>query len=402
MIPELRFNDDTTEWVEDTLSSILVETDDRTTLDSGLEHVSLTKEGVIPKSERYDRDHLVTEDNKKYRITRYNDICYNPANLKFGVICRNTYKDGLFSPIYVTFNTTDNVTPEFTELNVVRESFIADALQYQQGTVYERMSVSPEDLGKMPISIPKKHVQTEIATLLSDMDAKIKAQSEKVENLKQIKASMLVKMFPQEGQKVPEIRFDGFSGDWDEKPLSEIADKVTRKNTGIQSDLPLTISSQYGLIDQREFFNKQVASTNMNNYYLMYNGEFAYNKSYSVGYDWGSIKRLDRYDKGAVSTLYILFCLKSGVDSDYVATFYSTDLWYDAISKIAQEGARNHGLLNVPTDEFFTMPILLPSLPEQTAIGNFFKTLDEKITLETERLDKFTQIKKALLNKLLP
>ena len=90
----------------------------------------------------------------------------------------------------------------------------------------------------------------------------------------------------------------------------------------------------------------------MSGYYLLKNGEFAYNKSYSVGYDFGSIKRLDRYPMGALSTLYICFALKKH-DSDFIKAYFDSLKWYREIYMISAEGARNHGLLNVPTDEFF-------------------------------------------------
>ena len=107
-------------------------------------------------------------------------------------------------------------------------------------------------------------------------------------------------------KKVPQLRFRGFEDEWEEKKLGEVSDRVTRKNENLDSKLPLTISAQYGLVDQITFFNNQVASvTNLKNYFLLEKGEFAYNKSYSAGYPWGAIKRLDRYEKGVLSTLYI-------------------------------------------------------------------------------------------------
>ena len=105
-------------------------------------------------------------------------------------------------------------------------------------------------------------------------------------------------------------------------------------------------------MDQISFFNKTVASKDMSGYYLLMNGEYAYNKSYSVGYAFGSIKRLERYPMGALSTLYICFAPKR-FNSDFIKTYFDSLKWYKEIYMISAEGARNHGLLNVPTDEFF-------------------------------------------------
>ncbi|HFI0251724.1 TPA: restriction endonuclease subunit S, partial [Streptococcus suis] len=143
---------------------------------------------------------------------------------------------------------------------------------------------------------------------------------------------------------IPACRFRGFEDDWKEVKLREVSKRVTRKNKELISNLPLTISAQYGLVDQEEFFNKQVASKDVSNYYLVKNGEFAYNKSYSNGYPWGAIKRLDRYEMGVLSTLYIVFKPTSLICSDYLVSYYDTSNWYKEVSMIAAEGARNHGL----------------------------------------------------------
>ncbi|MDU3903046.1 MAG: restriction endonuclease subunit S [Bifidobacterium breve] len=204
-----------------------------------------------------------------------------------------------------------------------------------------------------------------------------------------------------EQAKVPEIRFAGFTDPWEQRKLEDIANRVTRKNEG-ESDLPLTISSQYGLVDQRTFFNNQVASKDMSGYYLLRKGEFAYNKSTSGDSPWGAVKRLVRYEQGCVSTLYICFGL-DGADPDFLVTYYETDRWYKAVQMIAAEGARNHGLLNIAPNDFFdTALILPPSREEQELIGLFFARLDNLITLHQRKCDKLVIFKKSMLEKMFP
>lgn len=145
--------------------------------------------------------------------------------------------------------------------------------------------------------------------------------------------------------------------------------------------MPLTISAQHGLVDQRAFFNSQVASRDMSGYYLLRKGEFAYNKSTSGDSPWGAVKRLEDYEKGCVSTLYICFA-SDGTDPDFLVTYYETDRWYKAVRIIAAEGARNHGLLNIAPDGFFDTELTLPrAIDEQRAIGSLFSRLDSLITL---------------------
>ena len=204
-------------------------------------------------------------------------------------------------------------------------------------------------------------------------------------------------------QKVPKLRFPGFTGNWEQRKLSDFTERVVRKN-GAESDRPLTISAQDGLIDQREYFNRQVASKDMSNYYLIKNGEFAYNKSYSEGYPFGAVKRLDYYESGALSTLYIVFKLiDTNVLSDFIIAYYMTHLWYGEISKRASEGARNHGLLNISPADFFQSEMLIPTnVNEQCLIGKFFENFDNLITLHQRKLENLKLKKKALLQKLFP
>jgi len=203
-------------------------------------------------------------------------------------------------------------------------------------------------------------------------------------------------------KKSPQLRFEGFTDDWEERKLSSISERVTRKNKNNESTLPLTISAQDGLIDQNDFFNKQVASRDVTGYFLVKNGEFAYNKSYSNGYPWGAIKRLDKYDMGVLSTLYIVF-RPTEINSQFLVSYYDTTRWYREVSKNAAEGARNHGLLNIaPTDFFNTLLVVPKIVDEQEKIGSFFKQMDNTIALHQRKLDLLKEQKKGYLQKMFP
>ena len=200
-------------------------------------------------------------------------------------------------------------------------------------------------------------------------------------------------------EKRPKLRFPGFDEPWRTEKLSDFAERVTRKNSNNETDLPLTISSKDGLVDQISYFNKTVASKDMSGYYLLRNGEYAYNKSYSVGYDFGSIKRLDRYPMGALSTLYICFALKKH-DTDFIKVYFDSLKWYKEIYMISAEGARNHGLLNVPTDEFFSTKHYLPeNAAEQRKIADFLIALDRRIDAQQSLVDNLKKYKRGLLNQ---
>ena len=193
-----------------------------------------------------------------------------------------------------------------------------------------------------------------------------------------------------EKRKSPALRFRGYTDDWEQRKLGEVVERIVRKNENLESTLPLTISAQYGLIDQNEFFDKRIASKDVSGYYLVRKGEFAYNKSTSSDAPWGAVKRLDRYESGVLSTLYIVFEIIDETEtcSDYLVTYYSTDLWHKGVQAIAAEGARNHGLLNIAPVDFFETELMLPSnIVEQRKIGAYFKQLDHLITLHQRKLE---------------
>lgn len=249
------------------------------------------------------------------------------------------------------------------------------------------------------IQLPNDFEQQKIAEFLSTIDTVIAKQKETVSAWEERKKGVMQKLFSQE------VRFKADDGsnfpEWEEKKLNEIAVRVTRKNKDNVTDIPLTISSADGLIDQRNFFNKIVASKDMSGYFFLKNGEFAYNKSYSKGYNFGSIKRLDLYDEGALSTLYICFALNKNENSDFYQKYFDSLSWYPELQKICAEGARNHGLLNVPTNDFFQLKLCVPSSDkEQHKIADCLSSLDEVIEKQKETLVAWEELKKGLLQQM--
>ena len=197
---------------------------------------------------------------------------------------------------------------------------------------------------------------------------------------------------------VPNLRFPEFQGEWEKMRLDAFTERVMRKNKDNKSKLPLTISAQYGLVDQITFFNKVIASTDMSNYYLLKKGEFAYNKSYSSDYPWGAIKRLDNYEQGALSSLYICFTPQDNVESDFILQYFESPKWHKGVSEIAVEGARNHGLLNVSVQDFFHTYHYVPKdKKEQIKIAKLLMLLDERIATQNKIIEDLKKLKSAII-----
>ena len=195
---------------------------------------------------------------------------------------------------------------------------------------------------------------------------------------------------------VPNLRFN--NDPYKKYNLYEFATRVTRKNKDDVSNLPLTISAQYGLVDQVSFFNKTVASKDMSGYYLLKNGEFAYNKSYSNDYPWGAIKRLDLYDMGCLSTLYICFKTNDNVvNSNYLVHYFESSKWHKQVADIAGEGARNHGLLNIAVNDFFNTKHAVPTIENQIKIARFLDLIEKRIQTQIKIINDYKILKNHII-----
>ncbi|MDH0671482.1 restriction endonuclease subunit S [Enterobacter hormaechei] len=258
-------------------------------------------------------------------------------------------------------------------------------------------TLNRNDLHSLDILEPEIDEQTKIADFLSSVDERITLLNQQYDLLCQYKKGMMQKIFSQE------VRFKDENGEefpeWNSCQLKDVATRVTRKNKENNQTI-LTISGRDGLVDQMSYFNKQIASKNVTGYYLINNGEFAYNKSYSQGYPMGAIKMLTNYDRGVVSTLYICFKLNTNQSNSFYQHYFESGLQNRSIEKVAQEGARNHGLLNIGVNDFFDIELQIPSLKEQIKISDYLSALDDKIAVKKAELDKLKSWKQGLLQQM--
>ena len=396
LVPQIRFAGFTDPWEQRKLGELFEEHSEKDRDD--LPALTIIQGGgTVHRDEsnrnlQFDRNSL-----SNYKVVDTGDFIVHLRSFEGGL--EKATCCGLVSPAYHIFR-GKNVDSDFYYLYFRSKRFIDADLKPHVYGIRDGRSIDIE--GMKTIFIPWTNLaeQRRIGAFFDHLDSLITLHQRKYDKLCVLKKSMLDKMFPKGGSLYPEIRFAGFTDPWEQRKLGEVARRVTRKNENRDSDLPLTISAQYGLVDQRTFFNNQVASKDMSGYFLLRKGEFAYNKSTSTDSPWGAIKRLEKYDMGCVSTLYICFELLSG-DPDFLVTYYETDRWYKAVQLIAAEGARNHGLLNIAPDDFFETQICIPKrIDEQRQIGAFFDRLDSLITLHQRKLELLRNIKKSMLDKM--
>lgn len=268
------------------------------------------------------------------------------------------------------------------------------------GTVHH---LNVDDIKSLPlpelVSLVK---QRKIVDILGTWDAAIGTVERFIAALQVRKRGLMLQLLiPRDGTGQPLVRFPQFQDKWKIQRLDCVFDRVTRKNAA-GNDNVLTASGQYGLVSQIEYFNRSVAGASLDNYYLIERGEFAYNRSSSDGYPYGAIKQLEKYDAGVLSTLYICFRLTNeAADPTFYKHFFEAGGLDRGIYSIAQEGARNHGLLNVGISDFFSLDIPLPLLHEQKYLADLFKTQDRLIGVATSYRNHLQQQKQGLMQRLL-
>ena len=253
--------------------------------------------------------------------------------------------------------------------------------------------IKASELKKLSLFYPNAKEQNKIGYFLELLNKKIRLQQQKIDLLQEQKKGYMQKIFRQD------LRFKGFVEKWKNKSLESVVERITRKNKNLESNLPLTISAEKGLVDQITYFNKNVSGKDLAGYYLLKRGEFAYNKSYSKGYPWGAIKRLENYEMGVLSTLYICF-KTTNINDEFLKHYFETTHWHKEVSMIAAEGARNHGLLNIPVNDFFKIKITIPSEEEQEKIAKFFNVIEEKLNLEQAKLLNLQKQKQGFMQQM--
>lgn len=275
--------------------------------------------------------------------------------------------------------------------------FVTDRIERNaHGFKATLLHVKKSDIERQVVLVPPAKQQRSIEVVLSIWDEAIVTSEAVLANLRHQKAGLLRRLFKRRRNNDPA------HASWTYVDLDQVFERITRKNTPGNTNV-LTISGEHGLISQREYFKKSVASANLAGYTLLRHGEYAYNKSYSAGYPMGAIKPLTRYEAGVVSSLYVCFRFRDGIEADRVffRHYFEAGLLNDELTGIAQEGARNHGLLNVGVGDFFKLRLHIPAVEEQRRIASILNAAESEERLVSEQIRILRDEKQALMQQLL-
>lgn len=297
----------------------------------------------------------------------------------------------------VTFD-SGKIIPAFAAMSITNSKTHQELREYAQGKTVVHLHNS--SISKGHLSYPSKDEQDVLVSYINKIDSIIQSTSKKIESLKQVKAASLQSMFPQEGETKPRVRFKGFEGEWENVPLSSFAKKSTEKNGNMNYTITLTNSAEYGVINQRDFFDYDISNDeHINGYYVIHNDDFVYNPRISASAPVGPINRNRLGYSGVMSPLYLIFKVE-GINKDFLSYFFKTKLWHNYMKLEGNTGAR-FDRLAISDAQFFNMPVIMPKQEkEQIVIASFFTNLDTQITLQAQRLEKLKQIKSACLDNM--
>lgn len=396
--PELRFPEykGTGSWEEIGLKKVLKERKTYSEKDGEYPHVTLSKEGIYAKSDRYDRDFLVTTDDKKYKITKLGDICYNPANLKFGVICENIFGDAIFSPIYVTFVVSETIDKGFMSYFITREKFIQEVRKYEEGTVYERKAVKPDDFLKYTAILPKtKEEQQKIGQFFQSLDNRITLQEKLITNLQEYKKGLLHQIMSRT------VRFRKADGgeypEWEEKCLEEICEdfKYGLNSAAIDYDGKHKYIRITDILENGRYNNSNPVSPSGE-----FTDEFIVRENDILFARTGAtVGKTYVYNKNDGLLYFAGFLIRARVKKAN-AYFVYQQLQTDDYWKWVKVVSMRTGQPGINSVEYGSFKIQLPCTEEQEQIASLFSSLDHKIELEEQKLSLLKEQKAGFMQKM--
>lgn len=404
-VPQLRFKEFEDEWEEKALNNYLEVTNEKNSNNQfGKEKVlSVSGEYGVVNQIAFQGRSFAGESLINYRVSDVGTVIYTKSPLNanpYGIIKANKFEKGIVSVLYAVYKT------KYSDSNFIQTYFDWDyRLNKYLRTLVNKgakntLLISDSEALEGNVKFPKQIEQQKIGLFLTNIDSLIQAKTQKLESLKSIKKSLLQKCFPKDGEKVPQMRFEGFSGDWEEAPLSDLLEVSTQKNKDekfSKYDI-YSVSREFGVINQIVYQGKSLAGASLVNYKIVRNRNVVYTKSPLAEQPYGIIKT-NMHQDGIVSTLYGVYREKENCDSKFIQIYFDdNERLNDYLRPIINKGAKNTIL--VSDEEALLGSIKFPSKAEQHKIGELFDKYDSLIFAKQKEIDNLKTIKKSLLQKM--
>ena len=394
-MPRLRFPGFEGEWEEQCLETFMYSRDERQIPSPDAPLMAfIAKLGVAPKGERYDREYLVKSKDKEYKRTEFNDFIYSSNNLDVGSIGLNKYGRAVISDVYEIFTMKDGYAPEFISELVQRPRNLHKVLRFRQGCLYGQYRIYASDFLSVKLLAPDNEEQFKIAGFLQQIDTRITAQRRLVELLKKHKRGVIEQIF---GRR---LDMGKDAEKWDIVELRDLFSKVARRNRDGKVKNVITNSAEFGLIPQRDFFDKSIAvDGNTDGYYVIRTGDFVYNPRKSTTAPFGPFNRYTGTEDGIISPLYTCLVPKGKANSEYLAWYFRSTAWHRYVYDNGSQGAR-HDRVNMTDDLLFGIPVLLPPIAVQERIADGLNAIDARWSSANKVLAHLEKMKRGLLQQL--
>ena len=382
--PSIRFKGFTDAWEQRKVGELLEERNEKAPKSTDYPLMAfIAYEGVAPKGDRYDRSALVNDtENKPYKRTEFGDFIYSSNNLETGSIGINKYGKASISPVYSIFHPTGLGDSDFLGRRLVRKDFINEMVKWRQGVIYGQWRIHESDFVKIQIAVPLIEEQQKIGRLLDSIDNLITLHQRKYEKFVNIKKALLEKMFPQGDEKVPRIRFKGFTDAWEQRKVQDVADRYDNLRVPVAANLRVHGNIPYyganGIQDYVDGF------THDGEFVLVAEDGANDLKNYPVQHVKGRIwvnnhAHVLQGKPDLMNNLFLAYSLHRADIASYLVG-----------------GSR----AKLNADTLMTLELLLPGVEEQTKIGRLLDGIDNLITLHQRQVEKLKNIKSALLEKM--
>ena len=352
--------------------------------------------GFIMQSEKYSRDNA-GQSLKKYILLKKGELAYNHGASKakqYGCCYELTENEARIPYVYHCFKVCETeYTPYIAiALNNTKMDKQLKRLVSSSVRMDGLLNISFEDYMSITMSLPSSEEQKHIADFLSKLDERIKAQERLVSSLKKYKRGVMQRIFRNMSMLSP----SGF----ETVQLSTIFKKVSRRNSNGEIKNVITNSAEYGLIPQRDFFDKDIAvDGNTSNYYVIEHGDFVYNPRKSNTAPYGPFNRYEREERGIISPLYTCLVLQADIEPSYLAWYFKSDAWYRYIYDNGSQGVR-HDRVSMTDDLLMGIPVIIPSRETQLKIAKLLDCLESRFQTELSQYESLKSIRAALLQQL--
>ena len=397
--PKLRFPGFDEPWNESKLSACFAKNIKKNT-DGSISNVicNSAKMGLIPQRDYFDKDIANSDNTSGYYIIERDDFVYNPrksSDAPYGPISRYTYSEaGIVSPLYLCFRAKGNVDSNFFEWYFRSSAWHRYIyMTGDSGARHDRVSIKDTDFFAMPIRYPSTTEQEKIASFLTAIEERISSQQLLVDNLKKYKRGVIQHIFRRSHGQTE-------SQQWQQVRLGDIFKKVSRRNTDGKIKNVITNSAEYGLIPQRDFFDKDIAiEGNTENYYVIENGDFVYNPRKSITAPYGPFNRYTLKDQGIISPLYTCLVLKVNINPSYLAWYFKSDAWHRYIYDNGSQGVR-HDRVSMTDDLLMGIPVIFPDRTTQDSIANALDLVENRLHLAQNKMDLLNMTRKGFMQQL--